>query len=325
MNRLDRLTSLLTSLQSGRWRTAEEFAERYGISIRTVYRDIRALEDAGVPVLSEAGRGYTLMEGYRLPPVMFTRSEAAALLTGEKLLQKQSSRHLLEDYRSAMEKVRAVLRNTDKDFLEALGKKIAVYAMPESSSSAMHERIFPFLQDALAHRTVLCIVHRSLEAEQPLERVVEPLGLLQMGAHWYLAAWCRLRTDYRMFRLDRILQFSETKEVLPEKHPHSLQTFIKNYHERATTVKVVLVFNKETARYVGEQKKYHGWVQERQLKEGTEMTFLTDNIRSFARWVLVWGKGVHISEPGSLQQKVREMACELHAYYAAESVPAENK
>ena len=118
MNRIDRLVATLIHLQSKRGGKAEEIAKRFEISLRTVYRDIRALEEAGVPIGAEAGLGYFIIDGYQLPPVMFTREEAAALLTGEKLLEKLTDKSLATNYSTAMKKVRAVMKTTDKEFLE---------------------------------------------------------------------------------------------------------------------------------------------------------------------------------------------------------------
>src|ERR1700720_1726919 len=118
MNRLDRLTAILIQLQSKRVVTAQEIAERFNVSLRTVYRDIRTLEEGGIPLTGEAGVGYSIMDGYRLPPVMFTKEEATAFLTAEKLIEKLTDPLSDENYKSAMYKIRSVLRVAEKDFLE---------------------------------------------------------------------------------------------------------------------------------------------------------------------------------------------------------------
>jgi len=87
MNRIDRVSAILIHLQTKKIVKAQEIADRFSISLRTVYRDIKALEESGVPVGGEAGVGYQLMEGYRLPPVMFTKEEAIAFLTAEKMVE----------------------------------------------------------------------------------------------------------------------------------------------------------------------------------------------------------------------------------------------
>src|ERR1700734_2112996 len=126
MNRIDRLTAILIQLQSKRVVKAQDIAERFAISLRTVYRDIRTLEEGGIPIIGEAGVGYSIMDGYRLPPIMFTKEEATAFLTAEKLIEKLTDTSTEESYKSAMYKVKAVLRATEKDFLETIDEHIEV-------------------------------------------------------------------------------------------------------------------------------------------------------------------------------------------------------
>src|ERR1700760_313971 len=127
MNRIDRISAILIQLQSRRVVKAGDIAERFNISLRTVYRDIKTLEEAGIPLIGEAGVGYSIMDGYRLPPVMFTRDEAAAFLTAEKLMEQLTDPLSEEHYKSAMYKIRSVLRVSEKDFLENIDGHIEVF------------------------------------------------------------------------------------------------------------------------------------------------------------------------------------------------------
>src|SRR5580704_9461784 len=126
MNRIDRLHAILTHLQSKKKVTAQEMADRFQISLRTVYRDVKALDESGVPVIGEAGSGYTIMEGYRLPPVMFTQEEASALLLGSKLAEQFTDESIRRHFGAALFKIKAVLRTTDKEFVDSLTDHIAV-------------------------------------------------------------------------------------------------------------------------------------------------------------------------------------------------------
>jgi len=101
--RLARLTAIMTQLQSKRIVTARDIADKHGVSIRTVYRDIRTLEKSGIPIVTEEGKGYSIMEGYKLPPVMFTEQEANALITAEQLISRNKDQSLTDHYRSAIE------------------------------------------------------------------------------------------------------------------------------------------------------------------------------------------------------------------------------
>src|SRR6185312_1588975 len=118
MNRIDRLHAILTHLQSKKRVTAQEMADRFNISLRTVYHDVKALDEFGVPVIGEAGSGYTIMEGYRLPPVMFTQEEACALLLGGKLVERFTDGSVKQHFQSALFKNKAVLRSPDKEYVD---------------------------------------------------------------------------------------------------------------------------------------------------------------------------------------------------------------
>src|ERR1700712_3956187 len=126
MTRIDRISAILIQLQSRRVVKASDIAERFGISLRTVYRDVKTLEEAGIPIIGEAGVGYSIMDGYRLPPVMFTREEATAFLTAEKFVEKLTDSTTMKHHQSAMYKVRAILKTAEKDALEDLDGSIEV-------------------------------------------------------------------------------------------------------------------------------------------------------------------------------------------------------
>ena len=134
IKRLPRLTAILTQLQTKRILTSTTLAEKFGVSVRTIYRDIRALEQAGVPILTEDGKGYSLMEGYRIPPVMFTENEANALITAEQLVLKNKDSSLIKEYTEAINKIKSILLYSTKDKAELLSNRIAVSpAIPHTS------------------------------------------------------------------------------------------------------------------------------------------------------------------------------------------------
>ncbi len=114
MNRLDRISALLVQLQSRPVVKASEMAERFGVSLRTIYRDINTLSEAGIPVCGNSGIGYSLVEGYRLSSLMFTKEEAMAFLTAEKIIEQLTDSQNSNYFRQGMDKLRAALRTVDK-------------------------------------------------------------------------------------------------------------------------------------------------------------------------------------------------------------------
>ena len=126
LKRFDRIVAILIQLQSRRIVKAQDLADRFQVSLRTIYRDIRTLEASGVPIASEAGVGYSIMEGYRLPPVMFTREEASSFVAAEKLMQNYTDKTLGSYHESAMVKIKSVLRGSQKDWVSALESQVDI-------------------------------------------------------------------------------------------------------------------------------------------------------------------------------------------------------
>jgi len=200
--RISRLAEILIQLQTKRIITSTALAEKFGVSVRTIYRDIQALEQAGVPIRTEDGKGYSLMEGYRIPPVMFTEEEANALITAEQLVLKNRDSSLSKAYAEAINKIKAVLLYSTKDKVELLGNRIAV--SPALSATNKSDSL-TLIQRALTDFKVLKITYRSEHKNETTERKIEPFALYyNMQESWSLIAYCLLRKDYRMFRLDRM-------------------------------------------------------------------------------------------------------------------------
>src|SRR5437870_10711526 len=137
MNRVDRLMAMVLRLQSRRVVRAEDIAAHFEISVRTVYRDIAALGEAGVPIMAEAGIGYSLVKGYHLPPVMFTTEEASALSTGGQLVEHLTDASLRRQMESALLKIRSVLPRDRQDYLDRLRRSTAVTVRPADANSRL--------------------------------------------------------------------------------------------------------------------------------------------------------------------------------------------
>lgn len=199
--RLSRLIAILTKLQTKRLLTASELANKFSVSTRTIYRDIKALEQAGVPILTEEGKGYTLMDGYRIPPVMFSESEANALITAEKLILKNKDASFVKYYTEAITKIKSVLRSHTKDKANLLSNRI-IYGQNTGTNRTSDN--LSILQLALTNFNLVKIKYYSPDNNQTTERIVEPFAIYTSHENWLLIALCRLRNDYRAFRLDRI-------------------------------------------------------------------------------------------------------------------------
>lgn len=316
MNRIDRLTAIIIFLQGRKYVLVEDLAQRYDISERTVYRDLAALQEAGVPIGSEPGQGYFIVKGYHLPPVMFDRNEATSLLAGERLMQKWNQTELGKSYLSAIDKIRSILPPDEKEYFETLDQHIQAFHYQNDHLPQPDDQIFVSLQNAIFKREVIQIEYYSPFNRDTTQRKVEPLGLLLMGNHWYLAAWCRLREDYRMFRLDRFHNFKFTGIKLSDPPKHTLKEFHDhNLDEEKELTEVTIWFAEDQVRYIGDSKYHHGWAWEEETDDGLEMTFLTCHPEYLARWSLTRGSGAKILKPESVKEKAKELVKELYEHY----------
>ena len=226
--RLSRLTAILTILQTKRLLTASELANKFSVSTRTIYRDIKALEQAGVPILTEDGKGYSLMEGYRIPPVMFTESEANALITAEQLILKNKDASFVKEYTEAINKIKSVLRNNTKEKANLLSNRIVFRQNNENDRTSNY---LSTLQLALTNFNLTKIKYHSTDTNQTTERTIEPFAIYSTQDNWLLIAFCRLRKDFRAFRLDRIQNLNILTDKF-ESHKMTLQEYFEICKEK---------------------------------------------------------------------------------------------
>ncbi|MBC7875440.1 MAG: YafY family transcriptional regulator [Ferruginibacter sp.] len=206
MNRIDRLLGILTYLQSKKYVPAEKIAGKFGTSIRTVYRDIKALVELGIPVSFEAPKGYFVVQGYFLPPVSFSSEEANALLLTESLVYGFADKSIQTHYSNALNKVKAVLRSSQKEKLERLTDSIRMQMHP---NLMLNSEYLSSLQNAIVAKTVLEIEYKD-NKEQLSKRRLEPIGLVFYAFNWHLIGWCHTRKDYRDFKVSRIIRLLDT-------------------------------------------------------------------------------------------------------------------
>jgi predicted DNA-binding transcriptional regulator YafY len=311
MNRIDRLTAILIHLQSKKVVKAEEIANRFEMSLRTVYRDVRALMEAGVPIGSEAGKGYFIVDGYHLPPVMFNQEEASAILLAGKLVEKMTDESVRKSFESALMKIKSVLADREKDHLESLESFVEVFQLHK------HKPQFPnhFLTDiqkALVNKEVLELEYYSND-EQLTEREVEPIGMFYYSSGWHLIAWCRMRSDYRDFRTDRIKTLIHTDKKFDRRNLLSLQDYLQSYMKSHQGLEqVTVIFDKS----IFSRRNYvYGFVSEEDLGTKIRMTFLADNLTWLAKWLLSYGSSIEIEQPEKLRAMMIDLVEDLQRHY----------
>ena len=308
MNRTDRLVAMVLFLQGRRVVRAEDLAARFEINIRTVYRDIAALSEAGVPISGEAGVGYCLMKGYQLPPVMFTAEEASAFFVGGELVKQFTDASLQGPMASALDKLRAVLPRERQDHVEKLVSRTIVRGkMGQATPDVAAQRWMVTVQQGVVLRRLLRMTYRGLEREEDIQREVEPLGVVFYGGSWYLVGWCRLRKGLRHFRVDRIRRLELLPVTFPPREDFSLAEHMNNSKADRETLPVRVWFH-DYAKERAQRESYATLIEEKRRDGGAEFTLYSYSLEWTAQWLLSFGERAEAIAPAKLRQLVRAVA-----------------
>jgi predicted DNA-binding transcriptional regulator YafY len=222
VKRLERLVGMALLLSARRRLRAEELAGRFDVSLRTVYRDVRSLQDAGFPVAGTAGDGYVLPAGSQLRPLALDAAEAEALALGARLLDTAADRPLRDRLRTALAKLEAILA---PEAVRRLRDRESTVLMPKLATGDAGP--VSVLLEAVSDRRVLHLAYQGLARTESTRREIEPLGLVRLGNVWLVPAYCRLRQDLRVFRTDLIVEARLTGETFVPREGLTLEDFVR--------------------------------------------------------------------------------------------------
>lgn len=223
MNRIDRLMGILTYLQSHKFVMAEKLSDKFEISVRTVYRDIKALAEIGIPVSFENNKGYFIVQGYFLAPVSLTSSEANALILVAALANRYTDKTTTKNTENAIQKIRAVLREADKEKSEQFSNRVKVL-----NTQPLANKFLSDVQQAIADQIILKIEYTDAQ-QRKTTREVEPIGMIYYTEQWHIIAWCWKRNDYRDFRMGQIDSLTVTNKTFRKKDHISLDDHIRTW------------------------------------------------------------------------------------------------
>ena len=276
---------------------AQDFAAQFEISERTVYRDIQALCEVGVPIAAMRGEGYRLLDGYYLPPITFSEAEARALFLAISMFSGFTSEGETQTaVASALDKIRAILPQSTLQQVEALQAMIHFYAFPNTVLD-FDNPTFVCLQEAIQQQRVVHLRYHAQHTNEVTERDVEPSNLLYLDKTWVLTAYCRLRRGSRVFRLDRIDRLTVLAEGFESRGWGEEQG---KRGERPLFITVR--FDKSILRWVRERQHFsHAYDEDEQTMAYQPRSF--DQIES---WLLSWGDKMELLHPPKLRQQLRE-------------------
>jgi len=310
MNKFDRVVSILVLLQTKKVIKAQTISERFEISLRTIYRDISTLKKAGIPIIGDPGIGYSILEGYRLPPIMFNEGEAAAMLTAEKFIGKMTDDDTQAYYSSALMKIKAILRSSEKQSLEVLNNSIVISDKSNKKNKAYLQDLFK----SIPAKNVLKIEYEKADGTNS-ERRLEPIGCYHQSNKWYLVAFCQLKNAYRTFKLNRIISLNVLAEHFETKHI-SLQDYIDgqddSWKEQQQFYKIEIAFHQSFVNFAESRKFYFGFVEQKVEGDFVHMKFLNSSIEVIARWLLQFGDQATVIAPVELQERIKTLSTQLY-------------
>jgi predicted DNA-binding transcriptional regulator YafY len=301
MNRIDRLFAILLTLQHKRRVRARDLALQFEISKRTIYRDLAALNQMGIPIAALPGEGFELVEGYYLPPLMFTEDEAVALSLGSRLLSRQAAGSLTRSADSALAKIDVVLAEQVRVRTESLTNIIS-FITPRAKFDLDDPQLL-LVQNAIQERRVLHLRYLGYQKEAMTERDVEPHQLFYADGVWYLEAYCRMRKGIRDFRLSRMEKVTLRRE-----------TFHKRRTGKPRVQPIIVIkirFAQNAVRWVRERQHYGYQRDEKETPQGTVMVFHVNQESEIIPWILGWGTSAEVLSPQELRKRLRETALEL--------------
>lgn len=331
MNRTDRLLAIVLELQGRGWQRAEDLARTFETSKRTIYRDIQALGEAGVPLLSTPGRGYSLMEGYFLPPLSFTSDEATMLLLGSDFMAQNFDAQYRAAAQSASRKIEGVLPEKLRDEVSYLQGSIRFIASQQKNNPDEPQMLQQLRRAIIERITVRFRYHtrhiradngsngqnqpgqtgqtgQAEQAGQPNQRDANPYGLVHFNSGWMLIAYCHLRRDMRNFRLDRMEQLELLPTTFQRPRDFKMQRPANEREARSLTVRAL--FDPSIVRWVRETRSYYV-THEEETPDGLLLTLQVRQESEVLSWLLSWGSHVRILEPASLRARMAEEAEEM--------------
>jgi predicted DNA-binding transcriptional regulator YafY len=227
MNRIDRLMGIITLIQSKKHLTVSQIATHYGNSERTVFRDLKAIGEIGVPIYFEPEKGYSVSDGFFLPPISLTIEEANALSIAEPLIVRFADKSIQNHYDTALNKIKMVLGRTQRENIEKIRESTAHF-IPDHYQHLMPstDYLIP-LQNAISNQKIVKIEYQNLQ-DGISTRSIEPIGLTFYSLNWHVIAWCQLRKEYRDFRVSRIQNLQVTMQPFINKEHISLNNYLQD-------------------------------------------------------------------------------------------------
>ncbi len=321
-NRTERLFAIVLLLQNRPNLTSRNLAEHFGVSRRTIFRDLRALSESGVPLTYADGGGYEILEGYQLPPLMLSAREAATLLVGTEFMKLQSDASLREDADNVALKIRSVLPSEVQAYIDRL--KASTVLDPYWLNTFQNDEVVEDgkwykLSQAVADTRSVIMEYYVASRDEVTRRRVDPLGLVYYTDHWNLIAFDHLREGIRNFRLDRINMMHVLMERFEKPEGFDLAKHLEERGMGASNHRIRIRFSKRV--FSRARQAIPAKIEEQvEHDDGHDVVFYFENLDYIADWLLRYGTEAVALEPDYLKDSLRQNVEALLAQYVQPQV-----
>lgn len=319
LNKTDRLFALVLLLQNKPHLTTKDLAEHFNTSRRTIFRDLRTLNESGVPLTFGDQGGYEILGGYQLPPLMLSAREAATLLVGTKFAKQQTDSSLQKDADQVAMKIRSVLPPSLQEYIDRLQQRTILdpyltNVMQTPSISDDEQGQWAQLSEAVAQQNPVFITYHVESRDETTKRKVDALGIVYYFDHWNLIGYCHLRKDVRNFRLDQIRELYVMSETFKAHQDFDLQKFLEE-KGAGRQQRIALHFSPQV--YGWARKRIPARIEEELPADGgIQVAFYFENLDYIAKWLLAFGTEVQVLEPQALKDKTKDLIKKIAALYA---------
>ncbi|GAA4866032.1 YafY family protein [Paenibacillus vulneris] len=310
--KLDRLLAITMLLLNRKRVGAQELAERFEVSLRTIYRDLEALNQAGIPIVSFAGAsgGYEIMDQYRLDRQFLSLDELQSIIIA---LKGVGSSFGDQDTSILLDKVGALMARSERHEMDHWSQQVMIDLNPWHGGQAEKEKL-GVLRAAARDAKVIRFSYTSSQGDSS-ERMCEPMGVVLKGYVWYLYGYCRLREDYRIFRLTRIEHLTVLDEAFTRRSKTMDQLDFRwsRQEEPPRLVSLVLRFQPRAKARLQDYFCFGDMVTE---PDGTILVTAKQPDEPWLYGMLLsHGADVKVIEPESVARKVQEMAQKIVDQY----------
>ena len=307
-NSATRLITLIFLLQSKPNQKASELAQKLGVSLRTVHRYFEMLDDMGIPVYAERGPygGFSLVRGYKIPPLIFSLEEAVAVYLGTSLVSEMWGALYQDAAQGAMAKLENILPNEQRGEIEWARRSLIATGLHRAKSSTLFTQLDD-LRKASHESRRISMVYQSAAGSKRTKRKVDPYALVFRAGLWYLVGYCHLRTAPRTFRVDRIQKLTFLTQSFQMPDDFDVHQYLDNELKDQPAIRARLQFVPEAAHIVKSNQIL--WESVTENPDGSMVvTLIAPDLTWLASMTLSFANLVIVLEPPELREMVRAWA-----------------